>query len=354
MSAPAAAGAPPIVVKFMAKYYSPEKYASWRRQLPDGSPTWGRCVFTFDQACRTYDWLAVYDDLSPVRDERFSVRTEPLACPRAHTVLVTTEPPTIKDYGADFLAQFGLVLTSQEPWAVRAGTAVFRQAGLRWYYGMTGQERFSYDRMVAHPPEAKTALISTVCSTKQRGESTLHQARLRFTEQLERAMPELQRFGQGVRPIDDKADAIDAFRYHVAIENHVAPHYWTEKLSDAFLGLALPFYCGAPNAADYFPAESFIPIDVADFEGSLAIIRRAIAEGAWERRLPALREARRRVLEEHNLFASLAREIEARHDPARPAEAGARIASRRALKFQGVGHFVRALAEKLRRPRRPA
>ena len=86
-----------------------------------------------------------------------------------------------------------------------------------------------------------------------------------------------------------------AFRYHIAIENHIAPHHWTEKLADVFLGHSLPFYHGCPNAADYFPADSFIPIDIHQPERVLEIIRQAIDRGEYERRLPAIVESRRRV-----------------------------------------------------------
>ncbi|MEZ6050382.1 MAG: hypothetical protein R3C02_03185 [Planctomycetaceae bacterium] len=45
---------------------------------------------------------------------------------------------------------------------------------------------------------------------------------------------------------------VSDYRYHVAVENHIAEHHWTEKLADAFLGATLPFYFGCPNASDYF------------------------------------------------------------------------------------------------------
>ena len=87
--------------------------------------------------------------------------------------------------------------------------------------------------------------------------------------------------------IEQKADALDPYRYHLAVENYIGPHYWTEKLADAFLGYTLPFYCGAPNAADYFPEESFIPIDINNFDGALETIRRAIADKEYEKTVAA-------------------------------------------------------------------
>ncbi len=343
-----------IVVKFMAKKLRAETAPQWRRQLPDAAPTWGACEFTFDAEARHYDWLVAYDDLSPLGDERFSTRTEALACDPAHTILVTAEPSVIKAYERDFCAQFALVVTSQERWAVEHPNALFVQSGSPWFYGRGEQHLLSYDSIAARDTAEKQQEISTVCSSKASGSNPYYRQRVEFTDRLQAALPGLVRYGKGVRFIDDKADALDAFRYHVAIENDVAPHYFTEKLADPLLALTLPFYYGCPNAADYFPADSFIPIDIFDFEGSLKTIREAMASGQFERRLPALREAKRRVLEEHNLFALLAREIEARHRDHAAAEPGRTLFSRRAMKQRGPGYLWRALRDKrrLRRLRR--
>lgn len=320
-----------ITIKFTAKKYRPENCAVWRRQLPAGEDRWGDCRFVFDQDARSYDWLVVCDDLAPSGGERFPVRTERLACPRQNTLLLTGEPSPVKVYSREFVDQFGVILTSQEPWALGHPRAVYTHTGLPWYYGRGAMRLKSYEEIRDHSPERKTRIVSTVCSNKRKSK-TLQRERFRFTARLEQALPELERFGRGVRALDDKTEALDPYAYHVAVENHIAPHYWTEKLADAFLGLCLPFYCGCPNAAQYFPEESIIPIDLHDFEGAVATIRAAIETDQWTRRLPALREARRRVLEEHNLFALIAREVEARHDPARSRERGAVIYSRRALR----------------------
>jgi hypothetical protein len=180
----------------------------------------------------------------------------------------------------------------------------------------------------------------------------MHRARFEFTERLVKELPEIDRFGKGVRYLNDKAEVLDSYRYHVAIENDSVPDYFTEKLVDSFLGLALPFYFGCTNTADYFPQESFIPIDIFDFEGSINTIRRAIRANEYEKRLPYIKEARRRVLEEHNLFALLSREIEKRHDPASEgasvSSAGVELYSRRALRNSSTKHFLRTIYEKYR------
>lgn len=297
------------MVKFVARGKGPHEVTRWLRQFPGQVPKWGRCQFIFDPTVRDYDWLVAYDDLP-------TGTSETLPCPLENTLLVTMEPSSVKLYGASFLRQFGVILTSQEPWAIRQPHAIYSQAGLRWYYGIGKDTVRDYDALAAMPPPEKTAAISTVCSSKQQGH-TLHRKRYQFIQWLNKKMPELEVFGRGVRFIDDKADAVDPYRCHIAIENHVAPHHWTEKLADCFLGWSLPIYHGCQNVAEYFPEDSFIPIDIQKPDASLAAIQAAIEPAEYERRLPAIREARRRVLEEYNLFALLSRIIESHSNKTR-------------------------------------
>jgi len=302
-------------------------------QLPSQRPDWGRCHFIFDPLERNYDWLVVYDDLPAKQGEPGAQRNEDLSCPHEHTLLTTSEPSTIKLYGNDYTAQFGHVLTSQAEWALPHKGRIFYQAGLRWFYGLGSKGQIPFDEMVAHPPTNKTADLAMVFSPK-RNWHTLHQRRFNFMRYLMQHLPEMMVYGRGVRPLDDKAEALDAYRYSIAIENYIGPHHWTEKLADAFLGHTLPFYAGCTNAADYFPAKSFIPIDIHDPEGAVRIIRQAIADHEYEKRLPAIQEARRRVLFEHNFFALVSRLIEERHTPAPAGSDHGVIYSRHALRAQ--------------------
>ena len=148
---------------------------------------------------------------------------------------------------------------------------------------------------------------------------TLNYRRYVFLEALSKAVPDMEHYGRHFRPVEKKAEALDVSRYHVAVENHIGPHHWTEKLSDAFLGYCLPFYAGCPNAGDYFPPESFIPIDIDDPAGAAAVIRKAMAAGEYERRLPAIVEARRRVMEEWTIPNFVGEVVESAADlPAGP------------------------------------
>lgn len=310
--------------RIRVKVMSREAERTWLRQLPDGEPRWGRCDFLFDPATRAYDWLVVYNDLP-----RRGGGAEVLACPREHTLLVTTEPSSIKAYGKAYAAQFGCVLTSQEDWALPHPDRIYTQPALHWFYGIGADRAVTFSQMRAAQPPQKTRDVSMVWSGKAQ-RHTLHNRRAEFMRRIRVALPDLDVYGRGVRPLDDKAEALDAYRYHIAIENHIGPHHWTEKLADPFLGFTLPFYCGCPNAAEYFPPESFIPIDIRDFDAALATIVRAVENGEYAKRLLYIVEARRRVLEDYNFFAVVAREIEKRHAPR--AAAPATLYSRHALR----------------------
>ncbi|MBX2852538.1 MAG: hypothetical protein KTR15_12430 [Phycisphaeraceae bacterium] len=325
-----------IVVKFVLKNPIRDE-TPWRRQLPDAVPRMGRCDFTFDPDAMQYDWLVVYDELPP--------GGEVLACPQAHTLLVTVEPSSIKVYGNRYLQQFGAVLTSHEPWAMRHPNLIRHMPCLHWFYGRPTTAKtktIRYGELASMPPPEKDLLVSAACSNKRMGH-TLHRARFDFVQAVKAELPEMDVFGHGVRPINDKAESLDRYRYHLALENHWAPHHITEKLTDAYLGGSLPFYFGAPNAADYFPEDSFIAIDIRKPAESIAIIQKAIADNEFEKRQDALAEAKRRVLGEHNLFVVLAREIE-RLDTGERGSEGAKLVNRRVFRKRNpvgaVGYLV--------------
>lgn len=339
--------APPQASKIRVKIMATIPQDVLRHQLPDAAPEWGNCRFSFDPADRDYDWLVVYDDLPARHGEARKHRHEALACPAAHTLLTTSEPSSIKHFGNSYVSQFGCVVTSQEAWALPHPDRIFSQAGLHWFYGVGSQHIIPFDDIVAHPPLDKTHDLSMVFSPK-RMRHTLHHRRFNFMRELMRLLPGMHVYGRGARPLDDKAAALDAYRYSVAIENYLGPHHWTEKLADAFLGLTLPFYAGCTNAADYFPPESFIPIDIRDPAGAARIIRQAIADGEYGKRLPAIVEARRRVLFEHNFFAVVSREIEKRHRPGAQVDEHAVIHSRHALRRKSVVHGLRNVYGKAR------
>lgn len=334
----------PIRIKFLSRSDPRE----WLRYFPSEDGRWADCEFIFDHAARNYDWLVVYDDVPQAAGQSRSAACEKLACPRENTLLITTEPSSIKAYGRAYAAQFGHVLTSQPDWALPHPNRHYQQAANHWFFGSGRGHWMGRTDLVRGPTlEDKTQAISVVCSSKRQWH-TLHAQRFKFIEAMRTLLPEMAVFGRGATPMDDKAEALAPFHYHLAVENHIGLHHITEKLTDAFLGRCLPFYAGAPNATDYFPPDSFIPIDIRDPAAAAAVIRKAMLEDAWTKRLPAIEEARRRVLEEHHLFAVICRIIaDSTSAKISQSEGDGRILSRHAWRKQhSVGALLHVL-EKL-------
>lgn len=338
--------APTINVKFMSRglrrgVQAPPQFL---RQFPKSHPQWGNCFFIFDSEATEYDWLVVYHDLPP--SESFLCKEE-LACPKERTLLLTGEPSTITVFGRDYLRQYGCVLSFQEPWAMKHPNVIYHHPGLVWHYGLPfhGGACISWDQIAKTPPPEKTKLISTVCSQRT-GNITLHSTRVEFTWELKEQLPELDIYGHGVNPMNDKAEVLDPYMFHIAVENHVYDHHLTEKLPDAFLGYTLPFYHGAPNASDYFPKESFIPIDINDQQRSTQIIKHHLANNEYQDRLPYIIEARRRVLEEQNLFAIISRVITEQDKRVTTLTEGKTIYRRSSMRLRNPLVGLRSLSEK--------
>lgn len=296
-----------IRVKVVSRKLAAGGDAFWVNQCPGSGAVWGSCQFIPDPYATDYEWLVVMHDLpaeSKVKGgEREAVYG--LGCARENTLLVTTEPPTISYYGARFTAQFGQVLTSQDAGALPHRAAIRGQSGNKWFYGR------SYDELVAMEPPEKRLLLSTVCSSKQQ-RHTLHAKRYNFTQQVKSALPEMDIFGHGVRPLEKKYEALEGYAFHLAIENYSAEHHWTEKLADAFLGWTVPVYSGCTNVFDYFPRESMVLIDINDPEGALETIRKNLSFESYQRRLGAVREARQEVLQRYNLPAMVCEIVNSR------------------------------------------
>lgn len=332
-----------LVIKFVSRIILPDaSYGKdYLRRFPNRIPRLGGCEFVFDPSARHYDWLVVYDDLPRNMTE------ETLACDPAHTLFITSEPSSITAYGKAFTRQFAHVLTSQEPWALEHPGVLREQPGLLWCYG--GQsERGTYDSLRDTGPMLKTKEVSTVCSAKAM-RHTLHHKRLAITNALAAQIPELDVFGFGLKHIKDKADAITPYKYHIAIENHESPHHWTEKLSDAYLGYSLPLYFGCTNPEDYFPADSFIKLDIHDYKKAASLVKQLLHSDEYEKRLPSIIEARKRVLSRYATFPNIVRTIERLHHsaPKTPPSASATILSRRTLRASNPFYALGDVKDKI-------
>ena len=244
----------------------------------------GKYEFVYDPDCRDYDWLVVYDELPSASAE--------VKCPRGQTILCTWEPVSIKSYSRAYTRQFGHLLTNRPPEA---------EGHPHYHLGRGYFLWFVHDVPKLGAAVDKPNVISAVCSSKQM-RHTRHRDRFELVKTLATEISGLDWYGKGVNPLERKEDALVPYKYHVAIENHIAPHHWSEKFSDAILCECLPFYAGDPALTEIFPKDCFIPIPIDDPAEAARIVKEAIANGEYEKRREAILVAKRLILEKYNFW----------------------------------------------------
>ena len=263
------------------------------RQTPGNKGIWDAVRFTVDEVLDC-DYFVMLNNCSstPVK----------VNCPRGHLWCLVQEPyvPGLHDWMIEGHANFARVFTHHRP---RSDPKYVRsQPALEWWVD------FTYDELVALAVPAKTKAISFIASDLRWLPG--HRKRSALREFLGRAAPgKVDLFGRGISYLEDKWTGLAPYRYSIAVENCNSPDYWTEKIADCFLSWTIPLYDGCPNLEDYFPADSVIRIDASDQMATLARINQLLRLDEWERRLPALQEARRRVLESYQLFPVLVQAI---------------------------------------------
>ncbi len=125
------------------------------------------------------------------------------------------------------------------------------------------------------------------------------------TEKSDNKAVEQKLFSMGyTKVVEQKWDGLAPYRYSLVVENFRGKDYWSEKLSDALLAYAVPLYSGCSNIGDYFPAEAVIPIDIHDPHVA-DVIREIIVSNEWEKRLKAIGDARKKILDHYQLFPFL-------------------------------------------------
>lgn len=183
---------------------------------------------------------------------------------------------------------------------------------LEWHLDTT------YDELWTTPIH-KTRTMSTIVSGRRHRVG--HHLRLDLLHDLEYHGFPIDIYGAdnresfqnylGPLPSLDKRSGLLPYRYTISIENSAEINYVTEKLTDAVLAECLCFYWGCPNLEDHLGADAFIRLPIEDRQRSRTIIERALANGEYERRLPAIRDAKRRILDELQLAPVLASAVNA-------------------------------------------
>ncbi|MEP6701696.1 MAG: glycosyltransferase, partial [Betaproteobacteria bacterium] len=179
-----------------------------------------------------------------------------------------------------------------------------------WHLGL------SYSELIAQRIE-KSLPLSCVTSGKiQDPGQTL---RIAFLKHVEAAGMAIDIWGadnihhfdnyRGALPPFEKDRGILPYACTIAVENCAEVNYFTEKIVDAILGECLCFYWGCPNLDEYIDPAAYIRLPLDDFELSLHIIEAALGSDERTRRLPAILREKRRILDEYQIFPTLARVV---------------------------------------------
>ncbi len=264
------------------------------RQTPGGSGVWEEVRFILDPE-PTCDFLVLLNN---------KMKTETRArCPRENVWCLMQEPymKGHTDWMVEKLENFSQVL-SHHPSPSNPSKFAVSQPAIPWHVNKT------FDQLISLKIPSKPKTLSWVVGNA--GDLPGHRKRWAFLEHIQQnGSLDIDLFGRAVQFIEDKWDGLAPYKYSLAIENSSSPDYWTEKIADCFLSWSVPIYYGCTNLEDYFPSDSFIRISIDPPAKGLESVKTILERDNWEKRIPALKEARDRVLNRYQLFPHLSRVI---------------------------------------------
>ncbi len=278
----------------------------WRQFKDQKNLVIGNCEFTFDENADYDYWVAFTNVWEP----------KLVKVPKERRVFFYGEAPFILKYTKRFLNQFGHVYGC-DPSYLKNGIIHERELSLfPWMVGISQNNRGEWLNDVKGYQELEkfniTQPLNKACliSSNKIG-SKGHNDRVRFVDRLlAEGVDFIDVYGSGYNPFGDKLDLYKKYKYAVVIENGVCPDYWTEKIADVFLTGVYPFYYGCPNILDYFSDKSLTRIDINDYDTALKTIKSMIDSDVQSKSKSALAEAKKKVMNEYNLFYIIAEKIE--------------------------------------------
>jgi hypothetical protein len=274
---------------------------------PNCSMRWGNCEFSLNPPSGgDWDFWIVFGNALA----KESARVAP-----GNTLFIAGEPPQKKVYPRGFYRQFAHIIDTHR--GSRHPGLIIDAMGLCWMVGLSWKElsyKFGYDHLKQLPYPEKINQISVVCSSTTQTQG--QKLRLRFLDAVkERMGDQIVHYGKGFKPVEDKMDVIAPYRFNIVLENSQSPHYWTEKLTDAYLGWAFPLYLGCPNIGDYFDPASLCALDINNVDASVRRMRSLLDVSSTPREKEVIRAAREKVLDQYNPFARFSHWVEELYSP---------------------------------------
>lgn len=251
--------------------------------------------FEIDNNCDECDYWIIWGDL-PLGVEKMIVK-----CPTENILYMTDEVHERKTFVQSFLDQFPHILTCRDDLSHKH---LIRTPEINhWHLNKTFQDLYHTNKI------SKTKKLSVVCS-----DLTLligHKKRYGFVNKMiGHFKDQIDVFGRGFNPIDDKWEALAPYKYSIAIENSMVNGYFTEKLTECYLAQTFPIYYGAPDIATYYDPNSMLQIDINDYKNAILKIEHLLETDPWEKSQDLIIEQKNKYLENLHLFPALAKIID--------------------------------------------
>lgn len=167
-------------------------------------------------------------------------------------------------------------------------------------------------RQLLNDPIVKTKTLSSITSGNKCYKG--HQLRSEFLAYIDKNFDNFDLYGKHQLPLKSyrtslpyyaKDDGLMPYKYTFSSENIDEKDYFTEKIVDAILSECLCFYWGCPNIGDYINSEAYIAIDIANPNDAIQVMKNAIDNNEWEKRIDIIRKEKIKILNELQFFPTL-------------------------------------------------
>lgn len=280
------------------------------KHFPKQIPKWGNCEFILNSGSEDCDCLFVIDSI---------LGDIPVKCGKENTFLCICEPASVKLYSSKYINQFGNIVSFRN-FSRYKGNTISSFPLLPWMVGSKfdfdlkawDKDNFlDYDTLQQRVTCDKKNKVAVITSNKTltRG----HRQRLDFILKLKSIIPDLlDIYGEGFDFVIDKYNIYSKYKYVLAFENCREKGYWTEKIADAYLCEAFPFYWGAPDLSNYFSEAAYEEIDMSSVDFAAQKMKQYIKSNYYKNKLPMILEEKKKILNNYNPFIRISQILENR------------------------------------------
>lgn len=246
-----------------------------------------------------WDMVVVFESVKLIKQ---------IKCKKGGLIFIAAEPPMSSVYSDAYLNQFDILFISH-PKHKKKKNLIFNQFYNDWHFGLnhkTKTRKYKFDQIKNLKIPKKNKNISVITSSQKK--LPMHLKRVKYLEKLQNTFKnKIDFYGRGTNPVNDKADALLPYRFHICIENECTKDLWTEKFSDPLLAYSVPIYIGCTNMTKYFPENSFYQLNINDYEQSTDLLKKILSNPLlyYNKKLPQLLIARDLLINKYNIYPTL-------------------------------------------------